>query len=103
MPRNRENLARHEWIGLKARVEAADDPTVVGVAGRLVDETLRTVTLERDGGREVRVAKAGTRMVLTLSGGGDVPLDLGALVFRPQDRIKRAAPRRAAPARAGSA
>ncbi|HEX9708912.1 MAG TPA: ribonuclease P protein subunit [Candidatus Thermoplasmatota archaeon] len=95
MPRTRENLARHEWIGLPARVERADDPTLVGAAGRVVDETLRTVTLERPNGREARVAKAGTRLLLSLPGGAEVPLELGDLVFRPQDRVKRARPQRA--------
>lgn len=94
MPRTRDNLARHEWIGLAATVEAAADPTVVGASGRVVDETQRTVTIERPDGRDVRVSKSGTRMRFTLPGGGRVPLDLGELAFRPQDRVKRARPRR---------
>ncbi len=90
MPRNRENLARHEWVGLAARVDAASDPTLVGLEGRVVDETQHTVTLERADGREVRVPKAGTRAVMTLPGGARAPLDLGELAYRPQDRVKRA-------------
>jgi ribonuclease P protein subunit POP4 len=95
MARNKENLARHEWVGLAARVDAASDPTAIGLQGRVVDESLHTVTLERADGREVRLAKAGTKVTFTLPGGAAVPLDLGELAFRPQDRVKRAVPRRA--------
>ncbi len=97
MPRTRENLARHEWIGLQARVDSALDPTLAGVSGRVVDETQHTVTLERADGREVQAPKLGTRLRVTLPGGTDVPLDLGELAFRPQDRVKRAHPSRGKP------
>jgi ribonuclease P protein subunit POP4 len=97
MPRTRENLTRHEWIGLQARVDRALDPTLAGLSGRVVDETQHTVTLERADGREVQAPKAGTRLLVTLPGGMDVPLDLGELAFRPQDRVKRARASRGKP------
>lgn len=93
--RTKENLARHEWIGLSAHVERASDPTLVGMAGRVVDETLRTVTLERTGGKEAVVQKRGTTLRLELPTGERAALDLTALEARPQDRIKRAKSARA--------
>lgn len=99
MPRSKDNLARHEWIGLEVHVEAATDPTLVGAAGRVVDETQGTLTIEKAGGREVRVPKAGTRASFALPGGEAVALDLTHLAYRPQDRTKRA---RLAKARAGA-
>ncbi len=90
MPRTRENLTRHEWIGLSARVERAADPSLKAMEGRVVDESLRTVTLERADGREAVVQKAGTLLSLQLQGGARVEIDLGKLAFRPQDRVKRA-------------
>ena len=88
--RDTDNLARHEWVGLSARVERALDPGAVGLQGRVVDETQRTVVLERANGREAVVQKAGTSMLFTLPGGAATGLDLGALQYRPQDRVKRA-------------
>ncbi|HKZ59889.1 MAG TPA: ribonuclease P protein subunit [Candidatus Thermoplasmatota archaeon] len=88
--RTKGNLARHEWIGLEARVEASADPSQAEASGRVVDETLRTVTLERRDGREVKVPKRGTRMAFALPSGERQSLDLGALEFRPWDRVKRA-------------
>ena len=93
--RTKENLARHEWIGLAARVERAFDPTLVGMAGRVVDETLRTVTLERKDGREAVVQKRGTTLRVELPGGERTALELTALELRPQDRVKRAKAARA--------
>jgi RNase P/RNase MRP subunit p29 len=59
-----------------------------------VDETQHTLTLEKAGGREVRLPKAGTRASLVLDGGQVVALDFTQLAFRPQDRIKRVRLRR---------
>ncbi len=88
--RTRANLARHEWIGLKARVEASSDPSQARAEGLIVDETLRTVTLERPSGREAVLQKRGTRMAFELPSGEPWSLDLGALEYRPWDRVKRA-------------
>jgi len=88
--RTKQNLARHEWVGLKATVERAADPRQQGEAGLVVDETLRTVTLERADGREVVVQKRGTALGLTLPSGERASLDLTLLEFRPWDRVKRA-------------
>jgi len=88
--RTKGNLAKHEWVGLAARIERASDPTLVGASGTLVDETLRTVTVEKADGREVVVQKRGTAVTLTLPTGDRTTLDLTALEFRPWDRVKRA-------------
>jgi RNase P/RNase MRP subunit p29 len=88
--RTKANLQRHEWIGLAARVERADDPTVVGAEGQVVDESMRTVTLEKVGGREVVVQKRGSELAFTLEGGERATLVLTGLEMRPWDRVKRA-------------
>lgn len=88
--RTKANLVRHEWIGLEARVEASADPSQAQAEGLVVDETLRTVTLERQNGRLVVLPKQGTRMAFALPSGERLALDLGALEFRPWDRVKRA-------------
>ena len=88
--RTKQNLPRHEWIGLSARVERAADAGLVGASGTVVDETLRTITLERTDGREVQVQKRGTAVALTLPSGERATLDLTGLEFRPWDRVKRA-------------
>ncbi|MFC4357283.1 ribonuclease P protein component 1 [Halobium salinum] len=54
-----ETLTRHELNGLSARVVDADNPDLVGVAGRVVVETQQTLHLD-DGTRVRQVPKRGT-------------------------------------------
>jgi len=49
MPLTSATLPRHELIGLPVRVTAASSPDLVGVAGEVVMETTRTLSVE---GRE---------------------------------------------------
>ena len=41
-----ENLARHELIGLEVEVESSTDPGLIGLSGKVVDETRNTFLLE---------------------------------------------------------
>ena len=41
-----ETLPRHELVGLHVRVEESTDPSRVGIEGRVVRETMRTLLVE---------------------------------------------------------
>lgn len=82
------SVARGELIGLHARVVESTDPGLVGLAGTVVDETLRTLTLRRADGREVRVGKRGNVFEVGTPK-GPVRLDGAAIEFRPEDRTKK--------------
>jgi ribonuclease P protein subunit POP4 len=41
-----ETLTRHELCGLRVRVAAASNPALVGIEGRVVAETMRTLVVE---------------------------------------------------------
>lgn len=45
-----ETLPRHELVGLHARVVESTDPSRVGIEGRVVRETMRTLVFETDPG-----------------------------------------------------
>ena len=82
MPVTPQTLVRHELIGLAVEVTGATDPTQVGTAGRLVDETQQTVTIATAAG-DRQVPKAGTqlRVALPTSGPADrrlAPMDEAA-------------------------
>ena len=51
MPLTPATLTRHELIGRPVRVVAASNPDLVGIAGEVVMETTRTLSVE---GHEVR-------------------------------------------------
>ena len=79
---------RDELIGRAVTVAASADAGLVGLAGTVVDETLRTLTLRRPDGREVRVGKRG-QVFEVATPKGPVRLDGAAIEFRPEDRTKK--------------
>jgi len=64
MPLTPETLTRHELVGLQTRVVESANPDSVGIAGRVVDETMRTLVIEGD--RVRRVPKQGTTFEFAL-------------------------------------
>ena len=83
-----ETLVRHELVGLDVEVVEAANPDLVGVAGRVVDETTNTLRVEGDG-RVRTVPKAGTTFAFALADGDRVVVDGGRLVARPARRTER--------------
>ncbi|AZH26268.1 ribonuclease P protein component 1 [Haloplanus aerogenes] len=60
-----ETLLRHELVGLHARVVESTNPDAVGISGRVVSETMRTLTLS-DGDRVWQLPKQGTTVEFAL-------------------------------------
>jgi len=60
-----ETLPRHELVGLHVRVAESSDPTRVGIEGRVVRETMRTVVVRTESGERV-VPKAGSTLEFRL-------------------------------------
>jgi ribonuclease P protein subunit POP4 len=77
-------IAKDELIGRTASIVASTDPGLVGLSGRIVDETLRTFTLRLADGREVRVGKAESTFEVD-----GVRIPGLAMEFRPEDRTKK--------------
>ena len=82
------NVARGELIGLAVRVAAANDAGLVGLSGTVIDETLRTLTVRREDGRESRLSKTGTTFEFTTPAGKAL-VQGAAIEFRPEDRTKK--------------
>lgn len=83
----RKFLVKHELVGLEVQVVAADDPTLRGRRGRVVDETRNTLVLEASG-RELTIPKAGSVFQFELEEAVRLPGD--RLLYRPEDRVKKA-------------
>ncbi|WP_181685424.1 ribonuclease P protein component 1 [Halorhabdus salina] len=98
MSRTAATLARHELLGLAARVSDATDSGLVGIDGTVVAETTNTVSIER-GGRTWQVPKAGATFAFDLpgdvAGSPDagkperVAVDGERLIARPARRTER--------------
>jgi ribonuclease P protein subunit POP4 len=88
-----ENLVRHELIGLEAMVRLSGNPQLVGITGRVIDESRNTLILETSEGREVTIVKDQCTLSFRLPSGESVRVDGRLLVARPEDRIKKKLPK----------
>jgi ribonuclease P protein subunit POP4 len=82
------NVARHELVGLRARVVESSDPSLVGIEGRIVEETARTfvvLTDEDDG--EKTVPKGYTNFEFELPD-ATVRVEGEAVRARPAERVR---------------
>lgn len=89
MKHTARNVLYHEIIGLDAEVCSYPDPSLIGVKGRVIDETMKTIVLETGGNRRVRVFKEHAFLILKLPSGRFVFVKGFKLIGRPEDRLKR--------------
>ena len=82
-----ETALAHELIGLDVRVVAAANPDLVGVAGRVVDETTNTLRIEGTDGRVRTAPKAGATFEFALDD-ESVVVEGARLVARPARRTQ---------------
>jgi ribonuclease P protein subunit POP4 len=83
-----ENLARHELIGLSVLVVGSTDRGLVGISGRIVDETRNTLLVETERGLK-RIPKSNTSLTFTLPDGQRVRVSGSILISRPENRINK--------------
>lgn len=83
-----ENLVRHELIGLSVVVAESTNSTMVGISGRVVDETRNTFLIETRSG-DKRVPKSCNCFIFTLSQGLKVKAEGSVLVSQPENRINK--------------
>jgi len=86
------NVVRHELIGLHAKVVKSTNQANMGVEGKIVDESYRTLTIEING-KEKRVFKENIILLVELPDGKKVQVQGLLLVGRPWERIKRKFPK----------
>jgi ribonuclease P protein subunit POP4 len=84
----KENIHKHELIGLYAKIQDSYDKGIIGIEGRIIDETKNTFKIEIRG-YEKTIQKDGTLLSVRIAN-EDVGIDASKLRFRPEDRIKKA-------------
>ena len=88
MRRTPWNIFFHVLVGLDACILLSQDPSLVGRCGRIVDETARTLLLEEQGGRRIRVSKRGSVFAIRV-GREWVVVEGELIVGRVDERLKR--------------
>ena len=88
MPLMKQNMPRHELIGLEARVMGSSDPTLLGTSGKIVDETRNMLVIEDDE-KSRKISKSNSTFLITLPDGEKVTVEGRKLVGRPDERVRR--------------
>jgi ribonuclease P protein subunit POP4 len=91
MPITPYNLVRHELIGLEVEIKNSTNKNQMGLKGKVIDETFKTLKIETDKGEKV-IPKDITIFIFTLPNGTRVQVEGKILLGRPEDRIKKKLP-----------
>jgi ribonuclease P protein subunit POP4 len=81
-----KDIAKHELIGLDIEVLQSKNKALIGLKGKITDETKNTITI--DDGKERKIMKSQI-MMKTRIGDKEYEIDGRILVGRPEDRIKK--------------
>ncbi|MCS7116629.1 MAG: ribonuclease P protein component 1 [Nitrososphaerota archaeon] len=85
---NTKNLIAHELIGLKARIEESNDPTLKGLTGIIVDETKNMLRMSIDSMIK-SIPKSIVTLRFWLPDGSSCIVRGKMIVGRPEDRVKK--------------
>jgi len=91
MPRSNDDdgeIALGELICLGAEVISSTDPTLLGLSGKVVDETKNTLTIRTSSG-DKKVPKGVAAFRFSSRSGSRVTIEGRYLVVRPEDRLGR--------------
>ncbi|MDD4878586.1 MAG: ribonuclease P protein subunit [Candidatus Nanoarchaeia archaeon] len=81
------DIIRHELIGLEIEVTASKNQSLVGIKGKIVDETKNTLRV-RANSRVLTIMK-NTIMFKANVDGKNIEIDGNCIMGRPEDRIKK--------------
>jgi ribonuclease P protein subunit POP4 len=84
-----QNIIRHELVGLQVKVTHSSHQELIGMEGRVVNETKNTITLEDGAGNEKTIPKGSATFHFKLPNGSIVEINGKIIVSRPENRIKK--------------
>jgi len=88
---NTSNVFYHNLVGLEARVASSTDPTQIGVEGRVIDETTKTLLISTTDGDKL-IPKRISKFIFYIP--NEVSIDVNTIAFSPEERLKRLQRRR---------
>ena len=80
------NILRNEIIGLDAEVLSDSNPANIGIRGKVIDETMKTLVIRGMGTHRIAKQEAVFKFLLD---GIAVKVEGKALMGRPEDRVKK--------------
>ena len=85
--RTQKNILMHEFIGLHCKVVSSKNRYCVGIEGKIIDESMKSITLKAGGEKKV-IMKNNTIFRMGL-GKQKIDIDGNFIIARPEDRIKK--------------
>jgi len=82
------SVVQYEFIGLETTVVKSSNPDVVGLSGKVVEETRNTLTILQDNTENV-IVKDTSVFEFVLPDKTVVEIDGKVIMGRPEDRLKR--------------
>ncbi len=86
--RTRKNILFHTFIGLNVEILKSNLKTLVGMHGKIIDETKNMLVIETENG-EKRVQKVSCLFRFNLESGESVEVEGRKICFRPEERAKK--------------
>ena len=86
MPRTFRNITQHELIGLDCEIVSASNKTNIGIGGKIIDETQKTIVC--CGKKRTTIQKNGSVFRVALDE-KKIEIMGNAIITRPEDRIKK--------------
>jgi ribonuclease P protein subunit POP4 len=86
-------FVQDEFIGLNAKVVKSSNPSYMGISGKVVDETRKTLVIRQRHEDKVIVKEAAV-FQFTLSDGTVIEVEGKIILGRPEDRMKKRLKRR---------
>ena len=87
VPTTPENIQRHELIGLDVKIVSSRNEQIVGMSGKIIDETRNIITIA-NGHMKRLIPKDIAKFQFRLPRGIVVNVDGSKLVGRPENRLK---------------
>jgi len=83
------SIVQNEFIGIETKMVKSSNPDVVGITGKVVDETRNTLTISCNDGEKKVVIKDITVFEFVLPDGTVVEMNGKVIMGRPEDRLKK--------------
>ena len=84
----KNNLRKHEFIGLEVEVMESKNKSQRGLKGKIVDETQKTIKIESEN-KEKIIPKNGSVFKFVLPNGEKMKIIGDEIVFKPEERIRK--------------
>ncbi len=87
--RTRKNILFSTFVGLHVEIARSSQQDMVGLRGKVVDETKNLIIIEKEDGKEIKIQKVSSVFRFTLDDGEKIDVEGKRIAFRPHERPKK--------------